>query len=252
MNEMNNEAKGISGLASIAITFSLIFVGQLIGHNTGMWLIIFGCSVWMWVDAKKRDLTKLTGMAAIKKPFLWFICGMGLFIISFPLYLTKVFKLKKPIPKSIKVSFFATIATSLLVAFYFYGPYHTGKFSDIKLGMKMDDAANLNFCKDSGALSKCYDIGEENLRCVCDSKLLFKESVIIAVFKKEQLWSFTMTFRTDDKQIVLDKLKDEFGMPTWSDDIKTKPYVIGKLGWGKFNATLHIDDKTNINMLVIE
>lgn len=121
MNEVNNEPKGIPAWLSITITLGLVFSARAIAGDAGMWLIIFACSIWMWTDAKKRDLTKLTGIAAIKKPFVWFICGVGLFVISFPVYLTKVFKTEKLLANSIKVSIVSVTAVAFLAMLYFAG-----------------------------------------------------------------------------------------------------------------------------------
>ncbi len=63
-----------------------------------MWLllIIIGTSIWVFFDAKKIGVKKKKKKSFVNfGPVGWLLCSLGLWIVTFPLYLIKRSDLKK-------------------------------------------------------------------------------------------------------------------------------------------------------------
>lgn len=205
MSEINSQPKSISAWLSVTITLGLIFIGRAIAGDAGMWLIIFGCSIWMWLDAKKRDLTKLNGVAAIRKPFLWLICGLGLFIVSFPVYLTKVFKTRRPLTNSIKLSIVSITAVAFLAMLYFVGSQNQGSFVALKYGVGLKEFNRMMFCDQD------VQIGENGFANCSVGSWLKTEHSIILIFKQEKLEQVTFVFSQTSLDKIVEKILKDIG-----------------------------------------
>lgn len=89
---------------AIAITFGILVinvVGTLLlsavsesAPDIFKWIVIGACSVWIGFDAQKIEIQKYKGFVS-GPPIGFAICNLFFFLIVFPLYLQKRFKIKQ-------------------------------------------------------------------------------------------------------------------------------------------------------------
>lgn len=206
MNEIKNEPKGIPLWLSISLTIGLILFGRALLADLGMWLIIIGGSIWMWVDSKKRDLSMLTGFAAIKKPFVWFVCGVGLFIVAFPVYLSKVYEVKQPVNGKIKSIILGFLFVSFLLLLYSVGSKKTNSFAGLKTGMTYSQLERAMFCER-------MILSEDAQRAPCSVDWLKSEHSIIFNFESGKVKNMIFVFEEEGVEVVLTKIINDIGNP---------------------------------------
>lgn len=237
MNEISNKTKGFPAWLSITLTLGLFFLGRALLGDIGMWIFFLIGSIWMWIDSKKRDLSKLTGIAAIRKPFLWFICGIGLFAVTFPVYLTKVYETKQPVSNKIKAIIWGLTTISFLLLLYSVGSKKINSFAGLKTGMNYSDLETAMFCEK-------IMLSKDGERIICSVDWLKSEHSIIFNLESEKVKNMIFTFGSDSIEKVLLKIISDVGMPDSFDNQTTSEIISvlkkdGKISWQKSDLFLN-------------